>query len=124
MVYELNSEELKLRSSVIGRYYMRPIVEEIDSYIATHGELEAFNYVHDVLRASQQKVETLLQGRKDDGEISDVSHDRQSKVRCPLVKISYQSVCGAPLCQQEIQRTIPFSDKSFISLGDISILHS
>jgi type II restriction enzyme len=80
MVYQLNSEEVKLRSSIIDRYYMPPIVKEIDSYIAAHGELEAFNYIHDILRDSQHKVETILQGRKDDGEISDVSQARKSVV--------------------------------------------
>jgi len=85
MIYELNKSEKQLLKKIEEAYYMQPSLDLINSRIKKAKDKKSewkiiFNYLHDFLRNSQEKVEKLLEQRKAEGTINDIPQARKSVV--------------------------------------------
>ena len=74
----LNKEEEKTLEEIKEKYYMAPIIKELERYSNKHGYIKSLDYLHQVLVDSKDKVDTLLKKRKGKGEIKDISQARKS----------------------------------------------
>jgi type II restriction enzyme len=76
----INKAEKNQLIKIQEAYYMKPILEVMKGYFDNYGVIESLNYVHDILKASQESVNQLLEKRKADGDIKDVAQARKAIV--------------------------------------------
>ncbi|WP_457638732.1 BsaWI family type II restriction enzyme [Persephonella sp.] len=70
----LQKEKRKIEQS----YYMSPILETYREFKDRHGTIEVFDYLHDIMRNSQDSVEELIRERVIQGEIKDPNQARKT----------------------------------------------
>ena len=85
MNYELNKDEQKLLKKIEDAYYMQPSLKLIQNNIKISKNKKTawknvFNNLHDYLKNAQKKVENILEKRKLNGDIKDISQARKSVV--------------------------------------------
>ena len=71
-------EEQKLLAKVSSAYYMEPVLKRLRTFIEkkknkTEAWKEAFNHIHNFLTESEHDVRNILQTRKKEGRIRDIS---------------------------------------------------
>jgi len=76
----LNTEEIKAMQAIEGRYYMPPVILRLISLIETHGHKQAFKYIHPIIRDAQSEVIAIIEARKSQGIIQDVSQASKTVV--------------------------------------------
>jgi len=70
----LQKEKRKIERS----YYMYPILETYWRFKDKHGSINVLNYLHDIMRCSQSKVEELIKSRVIAGKIKDPNQARKT----------------------------------------------
>ncbi len=124
MKYTLNAEEQKLFDEITEKYYMKPIIEKIQEYILKYNSKESLNYLYEILKASKDKVDILLEKRKENGEIKDISQARKSIVGAAF---SNSIIYLFLLCKQNnlvnenIFITNKTKDKFFVDMVTINV---
>lgn len=76
----LNRIELKTLQDIESKYYMQPMIQQINKDILNQAFTlqEVFNHLYSYLTNCKDKVETLIQARIQRGEIKDASQARKS----------------------------------------------
>lgn len=75
----LNTNELKdLNEIESKKYYMIPILAELENYMSKYGLEKSLDYLHDILISARVEVDKLLDKRIKNGEIKDKSQARKS----------------------------------------------
>jgi type II restriction enzyme len=124
MKYTLKAEEQKLFDEITEKYYMKPIIEKIEEYILKYNSKESLNYLYEILKASKDKVDILLEKRKENGEIKDISQARKSIVGAAF---SNSIIYLFLLCKQNnlvnenIFITNKTKDKIFVDMVTINV---
>jgi len=76
----LNKDEIKSLNQIQNKYYMPPIISRLNSLTKKYGFKDSFNYVHSIIRDAQQEVIELLEERKNQGVIKNVSQASKTVV--------------------------------------------
>ncbi|MEZ4606410.1 MAG: BsaWI family type II restriction enzyme [Deinococcales bacterium] len=74
----LLAEEQKQLDDIAQKYYMEPILLELNTYITEQGLIASLDYIHDALRKAKDKVDILLENRKAQGKIRHIDQARKS----------------------------------------------
>ncbi|MCD4795176.1 MAG: hypothetical protein K8R54_18230 [Bacteroidales bacterium] len=82
-MYELTKKEKKTLKNISKIYYMQPALNMIDVIISKSKDKkdkwkDIFNMLYEILINTKDKVDKLLEKRKKDGEIRDISQARKS----------------------------------------------
>lgn len=82
----LNNMELKDIQEIESKYYMRPILEKINSLLPDNQDAKkefvknSFNHIYEYVITSKEDVEAIIQQRKDNGYISDTKQAAKTVV--------------------------------------------
>lgn len=124
MKYTFTTEEQKLFNEITEKYYMKPIIEKIEEYILKYNSQESLNYLYEILKASKDKVDILLEKRKENGEIKDISQARKSIVGAAFSNsiIYLFLLCKQnKLVKENIFITNKTKDKIFVDMITINV---
>ena len=76
----LNQEEIKTLLEIEGRYYMPPVTSRLNNLIEKYGYKEAFKYLNPIIRDAQSEVMAIIEERKNQKIITDVSQASKTVV--------------------------------------------
>lgn len=76
----LNKEEQKKLQEIGDKAYMQPVLARIKQYEQQYGLQQVLDYLHDIILASKDDVELLIQQRVTGGFIKDANQSRKSIV--------------------------------------------
>lgn len=76
----LNKEEHKKLQEIINKPYMTSVINRMLAYEMKHGLKYVLDYLHEIILASKDDVEVIIQQRVADGLIKDASQSRKSIV--------------------------------------------
>lgn len=76
----LTQAEVKQLSRVREAYYMPVIIDRLEAHFKEHGIIETFNFIHDILKSSQEDVDATINQRVMDGLIESADQSRKSVV--------------------------------------------
>ncbi|MDR2431481.1 MAG: hypothetical protein LBD99_04435, partial [Candidatus Margulisbacteria bacterium] len=76
----LNKTELKDIEEIAAKYYMNPVLVELNRLIATKGAKEALSYLHPTILGVKDKVLAIIKKRKTAGKINDVAQASKTAV--------------------------------------------
>lgn len=76
----LNKDEQKKLQEIISKPYMLPIIERMKTYEKRYGLQQVLDYLHEIILASKDDVELIIQKRVTDGVIKDANQARKSIV--------------------------------------------
>lgn len=84
-MYSLSADEKKILEKISGRYYMSPIISNVENYVAKQPSPELgwrtiLDNMNGLMRESQAEVEKILVKRKKDGLIKDIPQTRKAVV--------------------------------------------
>lgn len=82
-MYELNKNETKALKKISETYYMQPAINMINKLVSKNKDKqkewkEIFNRLYEILTETKNDVDKLLEQRKENGEIRDISQARKS----------------------------------------------
>ena len=82
-MYELTKKEKKTIQQIFKTYYMQPSINMLDDIIYRSKNpkekwKDIFNMLHEILISTKEKVDILLEKRKQEGKIRDISQARKS----------------------------------------------
>ncbi|MCL1819082.1 MAG: BsaWI family type II restriction enzyme [Oscillospiraceae bacterium] len=76
----LNQDERKTVKEIESKYYMPPLITRLNNLIETYGYKDAFRYLHPIIRDAQNEVIEIIEERKKQGIIKDVSQASKTVV--------------------------------------------
>jgi type II restriction enzyme len=76
----LNKDEQKKLQEIINKPYMTPVINRMFTYELKHGLKHVLDYLHEIILASKDDVEVIIQRRVADGLIKDANQSRKSIV--------------------------------------------
>lgn len=76
----LNQDELDNIVGIQGKYYMSPVLRRIDASIEKRGAIETLSYLHEIIVDARNNVIQIIERRKKDGHIKDVSQASKTVV--------------------------------------------
>lgn len=76
----LTKEEIKKLQEIESKPYMLPVLQRIEAYKNKYGLKNSLDYLHDIILASKDDVEIIIQQRVSDGLIKNADQSRKSIV--------------------------------------------
>ena len=76
----LNKDEIKTLSEIQNKYYMPPVILRLNNLIDTYGHEESFDYLHQTIIDAKNDVMKLIENRKKQKLIKDVSQASKTVV--------------------------------------------
>ncbi len=74
----LNQQEQQTIQKITAKDYMPPVLNKLQHKIDEVGYLQAFDFLHEIMKSAKQEVNELLEKRKSSGKIKDVDQARKS----------------------------------------------
>ena len=120
----LTSEEKKEVSRIEGIYYMKPLLDRVGQKIKKVGLDKALDYAHEMLVASKDDVENMLDDRVSKGTIKDKSQARKSIAGAAfsnLLKYLFLKNKEVGLVREDISITSSTKEKIFEDMVTIHV---
>ncbi len=123
----LNEKELKIIQTITETYYMKPVLDILNEKIKKIGFIETLDFLHEIITSAKNKVDILLEHRKESGIIKDISQARKSIagkifsncILYLLLKIKEQGLLRQDIYITDKTLKNPFLEKfTVIKVGD------
>lgn len=118
---------IKTIAEIEKRYYFTPIKKELEEKTKKTGEINALDYLTEIMQKATSKVEMLIQGRINDGIISNADQARktiagngfQGLVAYSLIKLQEKNILNPNLAITLKPKKHPLIEKyATIKVGD------